>query len=76
MALVMSVLNYFVLLPAYTFFLNMPAMSGPEIRSYIVAGVLPFNVIKGIVMSLVFMLLFSKMGTWIQKQHTSFKTSH
>ena len=76
MALVMSVLNYFVLLPAYTFFLNMPAMSGPEIRSYIVAGVLPFNVIKGIVMSLAFMLLFSKMGTWIQKQQTSFKTSH
>jgi riboflavin transporter FmnP len=76
MALVMSVLNYFVLLPAYTFFLNMPAMSGPEIRSYIVAGVLPFNVIKGIVMSLVFMLLFSKMGAWIQKQHTSFKISH
>ena len=50
----------------------MPAMSGPEIRQYIVAGVLPFNVIKGIVMSLVFMLLFSKMGTWIQKQQTSF----
>ena len=38
MAVMMSFLNYFVLLPAYTFFLNMPAMSGPEIRSYIVAG--------------------------------------
>lgn len=76
MAMIMSVLNYFVLLPAYTFFLNMPAMSGPEIRSYIVAGVLPFNIVKGIVMSLVFLFLFSKMGRWIQKQQTSYKMSH
>src|SRR3954452_8477404 len=47
MAVMMSVLNYFVLLPAYTFFLNMPVMSAPETRQYIVAGVLPFNIIKG-----------------------------
>ena len=70
MAVMMSVLNYFVLLPAYTFFLNMPAMSGPEIRQYIVAGVLPFNIIKGIAMSLVFMLLYKKMKT--MDQQTSF----
>lgn len=76
MAMIMSVLNYFVLLPAYTFFLNMPVMSGPEIRSYIVAGVLPFNIIKGVVMSLVFLFLFSKMGTWIQKQQSAYKMSH
>ena len=68
MAVIMSVLNYFVLLPAYTFFLNMPVMSGPETRQYIVAGVLPFNIIKGIAMSLVFMLLFKKMKPWINKQ--------
>ena len=47
MSVIMSVLNYFVLLPAYTFFLNMPVMSGPEIRQYIVAGILPFNLVKG-----------------------------
>ncbi len=76
MAMIMSVLNYFVLLPAYTFFLNMPVMSGPEIRSYIVAGVLPFNIVKGVVMSLVFLFLFSKMGTWIQKQQSAYKMSH
>ncbi|WP_338470131.1 ECF transporter S component [Niallia sp. XMNu-256] len=73
MAGIMSVLNYFILLPAYTFLLNWPAMSGPEIRSYIVAGVLPFNIIKGIAMSLVFLFLFSKMGNWIQKQQSSYK---
>ena len=68
MSVIMSVLNYFVLLPAYTFFLNMPVMSGPEIRQYIVAGILPFNLVKGVAMSIVFMLLFTKMGTWLNKQ--------
>lgn len=68
MSVCMSVLNYFVILPAYTYFLNMPAMSGPEIRQYIVASILPFNFIKGIAMSVVFMLLFAKMGGWLNKQ--------
>jgi len=69
---IMSILNYYIILPAYTFFLNWPAMSGTEIRQYIVAGILPFNLIKGLAMSLVFMLLFTKMGTWLNKQ-TSYK---
>lgn len=72
MSVVMSVLNYFVLLPAYTFFLNWPAMSGTEIKQYIVAGIFPFNIIKGILMSLIFMFLFTKMGTWIKKQQASY----
>ena len=68
MAVIMSVLNYFVLLPAYTFFLNMPVMSAPDTRQYIVAGVLPFNIIKGFAISLVFMILYKKMKPWINKQ--------
>lgn len=73
MAILMSVLNYFVILPAYTFFLNMPAMSGPEARQYIVAGILPFNFIKGIAMSVLFMIMFTKMGSWLNKQRLAFK---
>lgn len=68
MAILMSVLNYFVFLPAYTLFLNMPAMSGPEARQLIVAGILPFNIVKGILMSAVFMLMFARMKTWIERQ--------
>ncbi|WP_079509595.1 ECF transporter S component [Mesobacillus jeotgali] len=70
MAILMSVLNYYVFLPAYTMFLNMPAMSGPETKQFIVAGVLPFNFVKGIMMSLVFMLIFTRMKTWIERQQT------
>jgi len=70
MAILMSVLNYYVFLPAYTIFLNMPAMSGPETRQLIVAGILPFNIVKGILMSIVFMMMFSRMKTWIERQQS------
>lgn len=70
MAILMSVLNYFVILPAYTFFLNMPAMSTVEARQLIVTGILPFNIVKGIFIGIVFMLLFTRMNTWITKQST------
>ncbi|HAQ06889.1 MAG TPA: riboflavin transporter FmnP [Bacillus bacterium] len=74
MAVLMSVLNYYVFLPAYTLFLNMPAMSAPETRQFIVAGILPFNIVKGLLMSLVFMLIFTRMRTWIERQQ-SFKSA-
>ncbi|NKE04925.1 MULTISPECIES: ECF transporter S component [Mesobacillus] len=70
MAILMSVLNYYVFLPAYTLFLNMPAMSGPETKAMIVAGILPFNFVKGILMSVIFMLMFTRMKTWIERQQT------
>ncbi|RBP89552.1 riboflavin transporter FmnP [Cytobacillus firmus] len=68
MAVIMSVLNYLVILPAYTFFLNFPAMSAPEMRTMIVTGILPFNIIKGVIISFVFMLIFTRMRTWVEKQ--------
>lgn len=74
MAVLMSVLNYYVFLPAYTFFLNMPAMSAPETKQFIIAGILPFNIVKGLLMSIVFMLLFTRMKTWIERQQ-SFKNA-
>ncbi|MFY0757772.1 ECF transporter S component [Metabacillus dongyingensis] len=68
MALVMSVLNYYLFIPAYTWFLNAPAMAAPELRALIAAGILPFNLIKGIVMGIVFMAIFAKLKTWVHAQ--------
>ncbi|MGE6375209.1 ECF transporter S component [Peribacillus muralis] len=68
MAVFMSVLNYFVFLPAYTFFLGAEAMSGPESRTLVTTAILPFNVIKGLLITSVFMVLFIKLQTWINKQ--------
>jgi riboflavin transporter FmnP len=68
MALVMSVLNYYLFIPAYTWFLNAPAMAAPELRALIAGGILPFNLIKGIVMGFVFMAIFAKLKTWVHAQ--------
>ncbi|WP_066060877.1 ECF transporter S component [Neobacillus soli] len=65
MAVIMSVLNYFFILPAYTALLHYP-----DLRNYVVPGILPFNIIKGVVMSFVFMLLFTRMQAWINKYTT------
>ncbi|HZG73636.1 MAG TPA: ECF transporter S component, partial [Chondromyces sp.] len=41
MAVVMSILNYYFILPAYTMFLNAPAMSAPETKQLVVTAILP-----------------------------------
>jgi riboflavin transporter len=68
MALMMSVLNYYVFLPAYTIFLGAPAMSAPETKALVVSAILPFNAVKGSMITIVFMLLFARLHQWLQKQ--------
>ncbi|RKQ29575.1 ECF transporter S component [Oceanobacillus halophilus] len=67
MAVGMSVLNYFFILPAYGWFMGWE-MTPQVIWASVIAGVLPFNAIKGIVVGLLFVPLFIKMKTWIEKQ--------
>lgn len=62
MAVIMSIANYFVILPAYTALLKYPDM-----RNIVVPAILPFNIIKGVIMSSIFMLLFIRLQTWINK---------
>lgn len=68
MAILMCFVNYYLILPAYTLLLNAPALSAEETRQLIVAGVLPFNIIKGVIVSLVFILIFDKMRLWLDRQ--------
>ncbi|WP_154973114.1 MULTISPECIES: ECF transporter S component [Priestia] len=68
MTVLMAVLNYYVFLPAYTIFLQSPEMSSEQARQYIVAGILPFNLIKGVATGVIFVLLFSKMKQWITRR--------
>jgi riboflavin transporter len=68
MSVLMSVLNYFVILPAYTFFLNMPEMSSPEMKQMVVGGILPFNIVKGLIVTAIFMVIYARMHAWIGKQ--------
>ncbi|MDQ0219025.1 ECF transporter S component [Peribacillus cavernae] len=68
MAVLMSVLNYYLILPAYTLFMGWDAMSGPQVRQFATTAILPFNILKGTLITAVFMLLFIRLQPWINKQ--------
>ncbi len=71
MAIGMTVLNYYVILPAYAWFMGWD-MGNQIVWGAILIGVLPFNVIKGIVVGLLFVPLFIKMRTWIEQKQVNF----
>lgn len=73
MAAGMSFLNYVVFLPMYTYFLNMPAVTGDALYTMIVLGILPFNLIKGIIIAVISILLFNRMKVWIEQQRVNLK---
>ena len=68
MAIGMTVLNYYVFLPMYTYFLGMEAYQGEQLIQFLVAGILPFNVMKGLAVTVVVLLLFQKMSDWFRHQ--------
>ncbi|WP_243290097.1 ECF transporter S component [Bacillus sp. FJAT-47783] len=57
----MALLNYFVILPAYTYFLNMPQMQSHDVKLLIITGILPFNLIKGLLVTTLFYFLYHKL---------------
>lgn len=68
MTVIMSILNYYVIFPAYTLFMNFPAMSAAELARTMTAGIIPFNIIKGILVAAVFLMLYGRLKTWLSKQ--------
>lgn len=68
MAVGMSALNYFVFLPMYTYFLNVPPVTGEALYTMIILGILPFNLLKGAILMILTLLLFNKMKQWIGQQ--------
>ncbi|KYD02308.1 ECF transporter S component [Bacillus atrophaeus] len=68
MTVLMSILNYVLILPAYTWFLHSPALSDSALKTAVVAGILPFNIVKGIIITIVFTLIFTKLKPWIEQQ--------
>jgi riboflavin transporter FmnP len=79
MALVASVLNYFVLIPLYQMVIHFPqekmislgTAANPRITdlvSFITLAIAPFNVLKGMVVSLFTMLLYKKLLPILQER--------
>ena len=52
-------------IPGVHLVLNSPAMSSEAIRTTVVTAILPFNLIKGIVVTIVFVALFSRLKVWV-----------
>lgn len=67
MTMGMVVLNYFFILPAYSWFMGWEEMSEAAKRNIVLVGMLPFNVIKGMILGIVFTLIFSRLKKWIEK---------
>lgn len=68
MSLGMAALNYVAFLPLYTYLL------GFEYNMYetIVLGILPFNIVKGIMMIVVVTMLYRTMRVWIENQRRQY----
>lgn len=64
MSLFMSVMNYYFILPAYAIFMNWDI---GDAKQLVATGILPFNIIKGVLMAIVFMSLFGKLQSWLTK---------
>ena len=60
MTIVLSILNYFVLLPLYGMIMNLTDVVH-NVKVIVVSGIIPFNIIKGIVVSLIFILLYKRL---------------
>ncbi|MBC1777837.1 ECF transporter S component [Listeria booriae] len=65
MTVIMSLFNYFVLLPFYITVGGLPA--GTNIAALVTTAILPFNLLKGVVVSAVFILVYGRMRSWIMK---------
>ncbi|KAF1298095.1 ECF transporter S component [Enterococcus sp. JM4C] len=68
----MSVANYFVITPLYLYFFGVNANQflGMPLINYVLIGIVPFNLIKGAIVSAVFLVLHAKLLPWlVKKQH-------
>ncbi|EFS02687.1 YpaA, partial [Listeria seeligeri FSL S4-171] len=64
----MAIFNYFVLLPFYIKLGGLPANT--DIAWLITYAIIPFNLLKGVIVSAVFLLLYSRMKKWIIKNQS------
>ena len=69
----MSIANYFVITPIYLQLYGVTTQQflGTSLASYEAIGIVPFNLIKGLLVSGVFLVLHAKLLPWLsKKQHT------
>lgn len=72
MTLFMSVANYFVITPVYLKLFGATADQFLEtsLARYVAIGIVPFNLIKGTIVSAVFLILHAKLLPWLVRKQT------
>ncbi len=73
LTIIMSIANYFVITPIYLQLYGVTTQQflGTSLASYVAIGIVPFNLIKGLLVSGVFLVLHAKLLPWLsKKQHT------
>lgn len=65
MTILMSLMNYFILLPLYGQIMNLADIAH-NLKLIVSAGIIPFNLIKGIVISVIYILIFDKLKSIIK----------
>ncbi|SFS97618.1 ECF transporter S component [Marininema halotolerans] len=60
MAVIMSIANYWVILPAYAFLIHWEVV-GPAKTSLVLYGIGPFNLVKGVLTALLFIPLYQRL---------------
>lgn len=70
LTLFMSIANYFVITPIYLKLFGATAdqFLGTSLASYVAIGILPFNLIKGTIVSAVFLVLHAKLLPWLARK--------
>lgn len=66
LTVIMTLANWLIITPLY---LNILNFSVGNLRDYIVAGVAPFNIIKGVIMGAAVMVVMPKLRPWLEKNH-------
>ncbi|WP_138420287.1 ECF transporter S component [Aquibacillus sediminis] len=71
MTIAMGVLNYYFLLPAYSLMFGIEEYNTAKF-AIVTGGVIPFNIVKGIIVGLLFIPLFTKLRPWMERKQASF----
>jgi len=76
MAVIMSIANLFVITPLYLHFFGMNAdqFLGMSLARYVAIGIFPFNIIKGAIVSGVFLVLHAKLLPWLARKQPNHAT--
>ena len=63
-----ALLNYYLLLPAYAKFLSPDGLNAAQMKSIVIYNIIPFNIFKYTLVSLISLLVYKKTANFIRKE--------